>query len=326
MGHNLNFSQSEVSDKPCVILGCGYLGSHLANYFIRYSEVIVIGRRSFYTSLLHSSISFYEVDLYKVDEYADLIPKDSVVVHAANHINSTNTFADLEHDLIDNYSSFIKLINVCDERGIFKFVFISSAGTVYGNTTEDIISEEHPLCPVNIYGLQKMYFENLMRIKRLESRSFNYVVLRVSNPYGGMQDPEKKQGIIPILVNKAMSEEVIELWASRETTRDYIYMNDFLDATRLIINITSESPTEFNVGSGQGNTLNTVIDFIEIITQKKIKTIAKVAKTTAINSNVLNISRLIGFGFQPRYSLKDGINELVKQLSHERNEDNENCL
>ncbi|MFL1676650.1 NAD-dependent epimerase/dehydratase family protein [Paenibacillus dendritiformis] len=298
-----------------VILGCGYLGYHLANYFhYENKDVLIVGKSSYYADKLHPSITFYEANLFNVEDYEDVIPADSIVIHAVNHINSTNSFDDLEYDLQFNYTSFIKLINICEQKDVHKFVFISSAGTVYGDTQVNLIQESHPLRPVNIYGLQKVFFENLLRIKMLESRKFQYVVLRVSNPYGGQQDPLKKQGIIPIMVNKALSGEPIELWVSKNTIRDFIFINDFLEATNLIIKNTKGRGDEFNVGSGQGNSLATVIDLIEEATGRKIEVVNKAASTATIHSNTLNISKVREIGFIPRYSLKQGIDQLVDQM------------
>ncbi|WP_339294985.1 NAD-dependent epimerase/dehydratase family protein [Paenibacillus sp. FSL W7-1279] len=299
-----------------VILGCGYLGYHLANYFHdENKDVRIIGKSSYYVDKLHPSITFYEANLFNVEDYEDVIPANSIVIHAVNHINSTNSFIDLEYDLQSNYTSFIKLINVCERKEVRKFVFISSAGTVYGDTQVSLIQESHPLRPVNIYGLQKVYFENLLRIKMLESNEFHYVVLRVSNPYGGQQDPLKKQGIIPIMINKALSGEAIELWVSQNTVRDFIFINDFLKATDLIIKKTKSRGDEFNVGSGQGNSLAKAIDLIEEATGRKIEVVHKAACTATIHSNALNISKIREMGFIPRYSLKEGIDQLVNQMA-----------
>jgi|GEM_PF-910019 len=299
-----------------VVLGCGYLGFHLAQYFnLLKNEVIVVGRTSYYTGKLHSAIQFYEADLFDIDSYKALLTVDCIVIHAVNHINATNSFADLDKDVKYNYLSFIRLINTCEEINIKKFVFLSSAGTIYGNSTLDLIDESQPIAPVNIYGLQKVYFEKLLQIKMLESENFPYVSLRISNPYGGDQDPKKKQGIIPILIRKAFSGDDFELWANRKTTRDFIYIDDLLKATGDIIQSHFISGEEINIGSGQGTSLEELIIFIEKSTGKKIKVVGKAVSTTAIQSNVLDISKMVKLvGFKPEISIKEGIDRIVHQM------------
>ena len=54
-----------------------------------------------------------------------------------------------------------------------------------------------------------------------------YLILRLANPYGGHQTTDKKQGVIPILIEKALSHEAFEMWASPHSSRDYIYIEDF---------------------------------------------------------------------------------------------------
>lgn len=139
------------------------MGYHLTEYISSFNnEVIFIGRSSYYMDKLHISNQFYEADLFEVEEYECHISTNCIVIHAANKINSTNDFNLLEHhDVKYKYKSFIRLVNVCEKKKIGRFVFLSSAGTVYGNPLTDIINEEHILKPVNIYGLQKVYFEGI---------------------------------------------------------------------------------------------------------------------------------------------------------------------
>lgn len=161
----------------------------------------------------------------------------------------------------------------------------------------------------------KVYFENLLRIKMMECSTFSYITLRISNPYGGDQDITRKQGIIPILINKAYSEETLELWVNRSTTRDFIHIDDLLEATNQIIHKCNVSGDELNVGSGRGTSLDTLIQLVEESVGKKIEIVNKSAVTTVINSNILDITKVKEMvGFTPKISILEGIDRLVNQM------------
>ncbi|MCZ6910655.1 MAG: NAD(P)-dependent oxidoreductase, partial [Rickettsia endosymbiont of Ixodes persulcatus] len=143
-----------------VIIGCGYLGSHLANYFYEKNWLVtIIGRNSAYSHLLFEEIKFVEADINDVEELKKYIKQDDVVLYAAGSINATNMFPDVLVDIESYYTSFVKLLELCSFINVKKFVFLSSAGTVYGNTISRS-KEDDCLNPVNIYGFQKVINKN----------------------------------------------------------------------------------------------------------------------------------------------------------------------
>jgi nucleoside-diphosphate-sugar epimerase len=298
-----------------VILGCGYLGFHLANYFdeLEY-KVVVLGKKNLYASKLNAGIEFVDSALDKTEVIDNLLDSKTIVIYAIGSINATNLFGDIVQDINNNYFSFINLLNVCSEKQVKKFVFLSSAGTVYGNNVETTIDEETPLNPINIYGLQKVYFEHLINIKSIETGHLPYYILRISNPYGGFQNPQKKQGIIPILIHKALNSQTFDLWADINTVRDYIYIEDFLHIFKLLL--TNENGNAIiNIGSGTKTSIQSIIKLIESKTKKTIQISHKNVPGGKILSNTLNINNLVEItGFKPQINIEDGISKLIDSI------------
>jgi nucleoside-diphosphate-sugar epimerase len=302
--------------KKILVLGFGYLGYHLANFFnSKNYDVTIIGRNSIYVHKLNAKVKFIESDLRNLDVIGNQLSSDTIVIYAAGSINASNHFSDIKQDIENNYISFVNLLNICSEKLINKFVFLSSAGTVYGNSHQKKIAESASLNPVNIYGLQKVYFEHLIKIKNLESNCFPYLIFRISNPYGGYQDPNKKQGIIPILVNKAIDNEVFDLWVDLNTTRDFIYMDDLLNCVYMAINLNDHKNGEiFNIGSGWSTSLKKIINIIEQNLDKKIEINFKQKNTFNIMANQLDISKIINHvGYFPNTRIEEGIALYIKE-------------
>lgn len=304
--------------KKVLIIGCGYLGSHLANFFNYHSwKVKIAGRHSAYVTNLTSGIEFYEMNITDNDQLSSIIEQDDVVIYATGSINATNAFCDISEDINKYYQSFIRLLNDCSRMRINKFVFLSSAGTVYGDV-DSYSGENNSLNPINIYGLQKVFFENLIKIKHYESNQLPFLILRVSNPYGRFQDPKKNQGIIPILIKKAINKEDFIFWGNVDALRDFIFMDDFLTASYL--SITTQIMETINIASGISTSIKQVIDIVEEETNSKINIVYKESQNKTVMNNLLDIDKLKKLtGYTPVTSLNEGILSMIKERNVKNN-------
>jgi nucleoside-diphosphate-sugar epimerase len=296
-----------------LIIGCGYLGSHLANYYRRNGwDVKIAGRSSIYVSHLDPEIEFFEIDITDSDQLHCIIEQDDLVLCATGSINATNGFDDVTRDISEYYISFVNLLNECANKRISKFVFLSSAGTVYGDVTTPA-RETDSLNPLNIYGLQKVYFENLIKIKQSESNRLPYIILRVSNPYGGFQNPCKNQGIIPVLINRAILREQFVFWGDVNSTRDFIYIDDFLKATYL--STIMQTNEVINIASGVGTTIKDVIEIVQEKVGCDIRIVYKTSNNKILMHNRVDISKLKRVTeYSPSTTIEKGISMMVQSI------------
>ncbi|MBT2290226.1 NAD-dependent epimerase/dehydratase family protein [Paenibacillus albidus] len=296
--------------KKVLIIGCGYLGSHLANYYcLQGWAVKIAGRKSIHVNQLHVDVEFYEIDIKDANQLNNLVEKDDVVICATGSINATNVFEDVTGDINDFYISFINLLNECANKKVSKFVFLSSAGTVYGDNLSPA-RETDCLNPVNIYGLQKVYFENLIKIKQYESKQLPYLILRVSNPYGGFQNPRKNQGIIPVLISRAIRKEEFIFWGDVNSVRDFIYIDDFLEATYLTVE--AQVDEVINIASGISTSIKQVIEIVQNEVGIDIQIIYKKSNNRIVLNNRLDNSKLKELiGYTPATTLSQGISTIV---------------
>lgn len=79
--------------RKVLIIGCGYLGSHLANYYCQHGwHVKIAGKKSLHKEFLYPQIEFYEIDIRDTYHLQSVIEKEDVVINAAGSINATNSF------------------------------------------------------------------------------------------------------------------------------------------------------------------------------------------------------------------------------------------
>ena len=281
-----------------VILGCGYLGYNLYGLLKDHFQTELWGIESPYSEL---APEMKLVNAFDPAAMAEQDLKDAVVIDAIGLI-ANNASAEQEDEALQRlYVPYIHLITSLKQGGMKRFVFFSSGGTIYGNTDRPI-REDDRIAPMSLYAKSKAGIEDLIRKSEIP-----YLILRLSNPYGGYQIAEKKQGVIPILIRKSLLDEPFEMYASGSSVRDYIYITDLADAIAGLLQQDAVNET-VNIGSGEGTALNDLICMVEEATGKPIRVVEKQADMPVVQSIVLNTEKLKTItGFEPGVSLREGI-------------------
>ena len=291
-----------------IILGCGYLGYNLYELLKQRFETELWGIESPYSPLVPEMIN---VNAFDPGAMAEQNLKDAVVIDAIGLI-ANNASAENEEEALNRlYIPYSRLITSLKLGGVSRFVFFSSGGTIYCNTDLPI-SEDHPIAPMSLYARSKAGIEDLIRKSDLP-----YLILRLSNPYGGYQIAEKKQGVIPILIRRALRNEPFEMYVSGDSVRDYFYISDLGQAVTGLLECGAVNDT-VNVGSGQGTSLHEIIRLVQEATGETVSIIQKASEMPVVQSIVLNIEKLKRLtGYEPAVSLREGIAEETLRIKKE---------
>jgi UDP-glucose 4-epimerase len=303
----------------CLILGGnGFIGGHLVDQLVKHDhEVKVFDRfgtdfRNFEPSKKIEIIAgnfFNRADLGKALE-------DSQYVF---HLVSTTTPATAENDpLIDidtNVRMSIELFEECVAHKVKRIIFASTGGAIYGDVeTGKPIDELTNPQPVSPYAIGKLTIEHYLRYF---NRKFGIETLtfRISNPYGERHSPVNRQGVIPIFLHRIANDQPVTILGDGSMIRDYLYIGDV--ANLIAQTFQDAKQPLYNLASGQGVSINQLLDVIKKVTAKQIKTETKPKPPTFVQSVVLDINRFKDeFGLSPTTSLEDGISktwEYVKQ-------------
>jgi UDP-glucose 4-epimerase len=142
-------------------------------------------------------------------------------------------------------------------------------------------------------------------------RGLEYVVLRLSNPYGERQNPNAKQGAIGVFLGNVASKKPITIWGDGEVSRDYIYIGDAVQAMVKAAEYQPEgpeSPRLFNIGDGHGQTLNQIIEQIRATVELPVEVQYAPGRPVDVPANVLDISRAQKYlGWSPKVDLREGL-------------------
>lgn len=243
-------------------------------------------------------------DLSDPDLLDTLLPQCGTVVHLASS-TTPGSSANKPADELDNLHSTLNLLNRLHNHKGIHLIFVSSGGTVYGNPSQTPVCEDAPFAPLSYHGAGKMALEGFLQAFRASGNAVT--ILRPANAYGPMQDLRRGFGFVRTVLEHAGNGSPLEIWGSGEAVRDFIYVEDVAEAIALAIGNPSDSGT-YNVGSGQGHTLNEVIALAQQVTGMKINTLHKPAREGDVRGIVLDVSRIrTALGWQPRINLEEGL-------------------
>ena len=189
-------------------------------------------------------------------------------------------------------------------------MFLSSGGTIYGRAEQIPTPEDAATDPITAYGISKLTIEKYLALHEHLYRS-DYRVLRVTNPYGPFQIALKNQGVIAALVARVMNGESMEIWGDGSVVRDFIYVDDVIDALEAAVHDRS-SHRVFNIGSGEGHSLREIIDMVERLAGKKLDIAWKPGRPMDVPVSIAAIGRAKGaLGWSPKTPLEAGLRETI---------------
>lgn len=196
---------------------------------------------------------------------------------------------------------------------IYRIVYPSSGGTIYGDGEGAPFKETDPLQPKSVYALGRMLAEETLRffarVTPLEP-----VIARISNPYGNVQGANPRQGVIDNFAHRLASNQPIELWGDGLAVRDYIHIEDAVGALGSLMALESPAHDTYNIGSGRGTSLREIVEIFQY-GNDNVEVIKRAPPAKLLDYSVLDVSRLRRElpDFQPR-SIEEGIRDFLIRL------------
>ena len=218
-------------------------------------------------------------------------------------------------DLIANVHATLDLLEALRRRGSGRVIFASSGGTVYGKLREIPVPESHPREPITAYGAGKVTAETYLGLYRAMYK-LDCRIARIANPYGAGQNLTRGLGAVTTFCARALSREPITIWGDGKVVRDYIHVGDVAAA---LVALAGSEPSEefiFNIGSGVGLNLNEIVNELEAQLGRTLDVTRTEMRAFDVPCSILSIERARhNFGWQPRISLRAGIQRTLAELA-----------
>lgn len=253
-----------------------------------------------------NNCSFVESDFQENTQFSQLLKGQDIVYHLVSTNIPSNSGINVSEELKANIVVTSKMLDSCVAEHIQKVIFISSGGTVYGKQLNCPLKEDLPTYPINSYGLQKITIEKLLYMYEY-MYGLDYRVVRLANPYGPYQRPNGKLGAVTTFTYKAIKNEPINLYGDGSIVRDFIYIQDAINAILTIAN-GEDYHKVFNVGSGKGTSIKELLILIKQTLRIDLIINKHEGRKADVPVNYLDISRYQSrYGQLNHHTLKEGI-------------------
>lgn len=299
--------------KSLLVGGSGFLGSHLAERLLEKDhDVRIYGRNANRFRGIPPGAEYVEGELGNAGLIREALDGVEVVYHLASTTLPKTSNDDPIYDVRSNLVDTVQLLEACVAAGVRKIVFASSGGTVYGAPRFLPITEDHPTNPVTSYGIVKLAIEKYLALFH-HLHGLDYAALRISNPYGPLQDPAGQQGIISVTLNRVRAGQPVTIWGDGSVVRDYLYVSDLAE----VLEITAESGHGiFNIGNGRGTSLNELLDLISDVVGGRPEINYLPSRPLDVPVSVLDVGRAEArLGWRPETELAEGISLTWEWLS-----------
>jgi UDP-glucose 4-epimerase len=302
--------------------GAGFIGSHIVDRLIveGFETVVVDDMSSGRMENLSKckgkrNFQFVKGDIRNWAFVKSVVKDVDVVFHEAALASVGRS---LKEPLLTDEINVVGTLNVlkaASDCGIKRFVFASSA-SVYGNTERKSVDENVAVNPMSPYGVSKLagefYAKYFYNVHGLET-----VSLRCFNAYGPRQSLDPKSsysGVISIFLSRLLGDSSPRIFGDGEQTRDFVFVQDIVEANMLALNSKNAPGQVFNVGSGKSVSINQVAETLKkVLCRACLENTYADAQPGDIRHSCADIGKARKMlGFEPRFSFDEGISELAK--------------
>jgi len=274
----------------------GFIASHVARRFLAegYSVVGVDDLSGGIRKNIPEGVEFIQGDLKDLATIKCLPTDCRQILHLAGQSSGEISFDDPVADLEMNVISTLRLIDYGIRHGAERIIYASSM-SVYGSVPDGPISESHHPKPLSCYGAGKLCSENYLRIYQ---NKLPFVAMRMFNVYGPGQDLRNlRQGMVSIYLAQALISGRIEVKGSLDRFRDFIYIDDVVEAWYRASTRSEAINNAINIGTGIRTSVSELLKSIHELLPNSTSFItgSTAGDQSGIYSNTDSMRRLLGF-------------------------------
>lgn len=305
---------------------------------------------------IKDKVKFIKGSVLNYDDWKKALENIEVVVHLAAETGTGQSMYEIEKytdvnikgtsiflDILANEKHSVKKMIVASSRSIYgegKYE-CATHGTVYPserldtNMSNKDFNVKCPMCnentkllatdesskihPSSIYGITKQVQEQMFMVMG-KSLNIPAVAFRYQNVYGAGQSLSNPYtGILSIFSTIIKNGNSISIFEDGKESRDFVYIDDIVDATILGIEKDEANYEVFNVGLGKAIDVMTVANaLVKAYNSKSEITITGNYRLGDIRDNYADLTKIREkLGFEPKVSFEDGINKFVKWVNEQ---------
>lgn len=293
--------------------GAGFLGAALANWLantgheVRVLDDLSSGDRS----ALLPAVHFTRGDINNIPLLWSMLQDVDCVYHLAARVSVAQSVLYPRDYNATNVGGTVSLMEAIRDAGVQRVV-LASSGAIYGDQPRQPVRETDAPNLDTPYAISKwaaeQYVHTIGRLWGIET-----VALRIFNAYGpGQSLPVSHAPVVPRFMKAALSGGSVVIFGDGQQSRDFVYVDDVVQALVQAATAKQVNRLVLNIGSGQETTVNALVDAVEAATGRSINRVWNKEKSGGVQRLVADINQAKELlGFRPRISLNDGLQQML---------------
>ena len=311
-------------DKKVLITGgVGFIGSNLAIKLVEAGSEI---------TLIDSLIPEYGGNLFNLEPIKDkvrinisdvrdefamkyLIKDQDFLFNLAGQTSHLDSMKNPFPDLDINARSQLSILEACRKYNPQIKIVFASTRQIYGKPQYLPVDERHPLCPIDVNGVNKMAGE-WYHIVYNNVYGIRAVVLRLTNTYGPrMRVKDARQTFLGVWIKRNIQGEKILVYGDGKQIRDFNYVDDVVQALMMAAVSDDVNGTIFNLGANDVINLKDAAELLIRVANNGIYELVPFPadrKTIDIGDYYADYRKFMGkLGWKPKVSLEEGIKKTL---------------
>ncbi|MDB2276113.1 GDP-mannose 4,6-dehydratase [Halorubrum ezzemoulense] len=293
-------------DHALVTGGAGFIGNHLGDQLVDDCAVTVYDDLSTGSrENIPDDAAFIHADIRDDEPLRDAVRAADVVFHEAAQVSVQRSVDNPETSHAVNIDPLLTILEAARDTDT-RVVFASSAA-IYGHLRSLPIDESHPKTPTSPYGLEKLTSDHYCRLYH-ERYGVDAVALRYFNAYGPRQQGGDYSGVIGIFRDQARAGNDLTVEGGGTQTRDFVHIDDIVEANLLAAATEEAAGEAFNIGTGDSITIRELAETIRDVTDSDAEIVHVDSRPGDIDHSKANISKARDvLGFEPTYDVAAGL-------------------
>lgn len=310
---------SDIRDSLALVTGgAGFIGSHIADRLIKEgARVRILDNLSTgdISNVNPEVTEFIQGDITDEEVLKKALDGVDIVFHEAAQINPAKAVEEPLYDFKVNAEGTLKLILHSLRANVKRFIMACT--NTYGDAEVDKMREDLSTLAVkrsllSPYAASKVCAEAYLKVAN-DELGLPTVRLRYFNVFGPRQLPKSECGVISIFAQNALAGKSLYIFGDGTYTRDFVYVDDVVDANMLAVKNGNVCGGVFNIGTGVEISINELAEKIKQITNSEVPIIhtdLRAADCRRTKADLTESRKILGF--EPKTGLEEGLKRYIQ--------------